>query len=74
MPGRMRDAEAPRRRRQLARVEPVDVGRQARDVDGEGDEEDEEGGRRYSVSLVEYMAMPPCTPSSVPTMSRSNVE
>jgi hypothetical protein len=40
----MRDAEPPRRRRQLRRVEPIEIGRETANVDDEGDEEDEERG------------------------------
>jgi hypothetical protein len=66
----MGHAEPERRRRQLARVEPVGVRRQPREVEGEGDDEDE--GWRYSTSLMLYSPEPPSTPSWVPTQSRSN--
>src|SRR6185312_15447852 len=46
---RMRAAEPERRRRQLRGVEPVGIGCEARDVRGEGDEEDEESERASSL-------------------------
>jgi hypothetical protein len=45
----MRDAEAPRRRGELARIEPVQIGRQPGDVDDEEREKDDERGRASKV-------------------------
>jgi hypothetical protein len=73
MAGRMRDAEPERRRRQLRRVEPIDIGRQTGDVKCERDEKDEER-RRYSSSFCVNSPEPPCTPSLVPEQVRWNVE